>query len=368
MSNKPFNLLAFIKKHIRNFLVGGVIGLANIIPGVSGGTMAVIFGVYDYLMEALGNFLTDKERRWEYIRFLIVVFLGAGIALLAFARVLSWSFEYYPEPTLYFFIGLIVGSIPVIIRSQKDMALKVSRGVALVIGIVIVVGLAVIQQVTEEQFEIPKTVSALQYEQELTLYLDDAHKAKLLDYYTFDEASQTYVLTAVLDKETEKELQKILNSGWYQTVAFYEYLYYVFCGMIAASAMIIPGVSGSFIMIILGIYWIVLSSLSGLPSTLLHDGLTPEVLVRLGLLGALGIGVVFGILVVSRFMSWCLHHYPSITMYLILGLVVGSLYQLFPGFSFDLTGIISLLTLGAGLVISLLLGGKKKKPTSEKVE
>jgi len=94
----------FIKKNIRYFWVGGVMGVANIIPGVSGGTIAVVFGIYEKLMEALGNFMTDKEKRWHYIRFLVILFSGALLTILSLSPILHWAFQNHPLPTVYFFI------------------------------------------------------------------------------------------------------------------------------------------------------------------------------------------------------------------------------------------------------------------------
>ena len=82
-------------------------GIANIIPGVSGGTIAVVFNIYGDLMEALGNFLTDKEYRWNHVTFLTILFGGAVISIVAFARLLSWAFDNYELMTVYFFMGLI---------------------------------------------------------------------------------------------------------------------------------------------------------------------------------------------------------------------------------------------------------------------
>ena len=100
-----------LKHHIRTFWVGGAMGVANIIPGVSGGTLAVVFGIYEELMQALGNFVTDKENRWKYIRFLSILFSGSLVAILGLAPLLSWSFKYHPLPKCerysYFDITLV---------------------------------------------------------------------------------------------------------------------------------------------------------------------------------------------------------------------------------------------------------------------
>lgn len=290
-----------LKHEIRILLIGAAMGVANIIPGVSGGTIAVVFGIYEDLMEALGNFLTDKSKRWQYIKFLTVLFSGALISIISLARVLSWAFEYYPLPTVYFFLGLIIGSIPVVIKSHPDMKPSASRVTAFFIGLVAVIVLALLQHGSG----------------------GDATGAEITS----------------------------LSIG--------DYLYFIFAGAIAASAMIIPGVSGSFILILLGVYWKVLGALSGLTTTLLSDGFTSEMIVKVSVLGSLFIGVVIGILVFSRIMSWALKNHPAVTMYMILGLIVGSLYQIFPGFEISLQGVASLATLAIGVIISLKFGVEK---------
>ena len=220
------------------------------------------------------------------------------MAILGLAPLLSWSFKNHPLPTVYFFIGLIVGSIPVVLRSHDDMKPQFLRIVSFLIGLGIVIVLSIMQSDSGDS----KTVF-------------DANQYQLTDY-----------------------------------------LYYGFCGAISASAMIIPGVSGSFILILLGIYWNVLASVSGLTTILFQDGFTNEMVVRMSLLGSLGVGIVIGILVISRIMSWALEHHPANTMYAILGLIIGSLYQIYPGFTFDMSGVVAIITLVVGFVISLKFG------------
>jgi putative membrane protein len=284
------------KEDIRIFFVGMAMGVANIIPGVSGGTIAVVFGIYEDLMEALGKFVSDKVKRWQHVRFLIVLFAGSLIAVVALAGVLSWCFENYPLMTVYFFMGLILGSIPVVIKSHNDMKINTSRITALLVGIGVVIWLALLQGGAEGQ------------------------GAKISVFAGYSPA---------------------------------DYGYFLICGVVAASAMIIPGVSGSFILILLGVYWTVLGALSGFFKLLLNDGFSDEVSTRFLILSSLGIGVVAGILGFSRVMSWALKKYPAVTMYVILGLIIGSFYQIYPGFEFNLNGLGAIFTLAVGLIVSL---------------
>jgi putative membrane protein len=290
------------KHYMRIFFVGGAMGVANIIPGVSGGTIAVVFGIYEYLMEALGNFLTSKEKRKEYILFLTVLFSGSILAIFGLAWLLEQAFQNYPKPTVFFFIGLIIGSIPVVIKSYHDMRLRIGRGISFFLGLALVVWLALLQGNTAES------------------------------------------------------VQSAAFSGY----GIGDYLYFFICGAIAASAMIIPGVSGSFILILLGVYWTVLGALSGLTTILFTSGLTAELINRLLILSALGVGVVLGILVISRVMDYALKKFPAITMYFILGLIIGSIYQLFPGFALNVRGLGSVITFAVGMGISLAFGAEKK--------
>ncbi|MGL4935522.1 MAG: undecaprenyl phosphate translocase family protein, partial [Cetobacterium sp.] len=83
---------------IRNFLIGIIIGIANVLPGVSGGTLAVVLGIYDKLTEAVGNFLTaSMEKKIEYAKFLSQIGAGAALGIVAFAGVISKMYELYPK-------------------------------------------------------------------------------------------------------------------------------------------------------------------------------------------------------------------------------------------------------------------------------
>jgi putative membrane protein len=140
------------------------------------------------------------------------------------------------------------------------------------------------------------------------------------------------------------------------SLSLLDLLYYFLCGAIAASAMIIPGVSGSFILILLGAYATVLSAVSGLSELAIAMEFTPELMNRVMIIGSLGVGVVIGILVFAKIMSWALKHHFSTTMFIILGLIVGSIYQIFPGFEFNLNGIGAIVTLLGGFFVSMKFG------------
>ena len=131
---------------IKLFLKGMVVGVSNVIPGVSAGTFLVLLGIYDQLVEAAGNFLTNKSRRKDYFLFLLPLVIGAVGAVVAFANLITFLLERYAAPTQFFFIGLILGSIPTVLKMHHDMSLSRPRVVAFVLGLGLVVLLAVGEQ------------------------------------------------------------------------------------------------------------------------------------------------------------------------------------------------------------------------------
>jgi len=130
-------------KFINLLLKGMAVGIANVIPGVSAGTFLVLLGIYDELVEAAGNFLTNKSRRKDYFLFLLPLVIGAAGAILAFANLITFLLEQYAVPTQFFFIGLILGSIPTVLKMHHDMRPSMSRVVAFALGLGLVILLAV---------------------------------------------------------------------------------------------------------------------------------------------------------------------------------------------------------------------------------
>ena len=119
-------------EYLKLFLMGGVIGVANIIPGVSGGTMAVVMGIYERLIGAISNFFTDRENLKSNFIFLAIIGLGSLTAIGSLARVMDYLLEYHKILTHMFFIGLIAGSIPAVFRSHNNMKLCPTSAISLI--------------------------------------------------------------------------------------------------------------------------------------------------------------------------------------------------------------------------------------------
>ena len=108
-------------KFLVNVLRGAIIGIANIIPGVSGGTMAVVMNIYDQLIGSISKFFRNFKKN---LLFLIPILIGAGAGIFLFSLLLGSLLEKYPMPVNFFFLGLILGSIPMLYKRATAEGFK----------------------------------------------------------------------------------------------------------------------------------------------------------------------------------------------------------------------------------------------------
>ena len=280
-----------------NIFRGMVIGIANIIPGVSGGTMAVAMGIYDKLIHALTHIKSEFKKS---MKLLVPVIIGAGIALVALSFVITTALEKYPIPTNLLFIGLIVGGLPAVCRKVKGNPLKPQHVIAALAFFALVVGMALFGG----------------------------------------------------GKGADADL----------SFGFVNVLILCGCGIIAAATMVIPGVSGSMILMLLGYYEPVVAAIKDFMTALAHldmDG----VVSGLGILVPFGLGALFGIVVIAKLIEWIFRKYPLVAFWAIIGLIVASpvaivLLNTFTYTNLAVTIISSVLAFGVGFVVSMKLGGE----------
>ncbi|WP_173917790.1 DUF368 domain-containing protein [Halobacillus sp. Marseille-Q1614] len=262
----------------KNIYRGMLMGASDVVPGVSGGTIAVVLGIYDQLIEAINGFFS---REWKkHLKFLLPLGAGIIISILMLANLIEWLFEHYPGPTKFFFLGLIIGVIPYL-TNKADMKNKFEgRHYGLLLLGAILVGSMAFFQATEGE---PMT--------NLTL--------------------ASYI--------------GLFFSGW-----------------LASSAMILPGISGSFILLLIGMYSTIISGVANL---------------RFDIILTVGLGVAIGIVIMSKIINYFLENYTSATFGLIIGLVVGSIFVIFPGVPESTPLLIaSIITFITGLLSAWLLG------------
>ena len=249
--------------------------MANVIPGVSGGTLAVVFNIYDRFVNAITY---NVKKLWANKRFVGPLISGMALGVLLFSKLITVLYEHFPVQTNFFFTGLIIGSLPMIFTSsvKTEEGKKLSAGKYIGIFICLAAGL-----------------SALLF----FSYLEG----------NFD--GSTPDMTSALPDFTFKLAMRIFIAGY-----------------IGAIAMVIPGISGSLLMLILGVYTIVMKSIPSLfiPSEFFH---------ALSLLLPNGIGVLIGLICGAKLVAWLLKKAPNHTYAVILGLLLGSAVNLFPGFT-----------------------------------
>lgn len=287
--------------HILNFFKGLIVGIANIIPGLSGGTMAVSFGIYEKLIGSISQvatlikdflksirhprkFFKDKKNNIiDILVFIIPVLLGAAVGIVAFSKLLEYLLANYDMPTKFAFIGLILGSIPIMFKNAHKESKKFKASFLVPFIITFIIGLV---------------LSMLEY-----LGITGT------EMQSFDLTNIVHIILLVV------------------------------FGFVAAGSMIIPGISGSFILLLLGAYNAVL----GLVSNLNILGLIP-----------FAIGAVLGIFVFSIIIEKLLEKWYGHTYYGIIGFVIGSLPALYPGFEFNTLGFVSIFVLILGTLISYI--------------
>ena len=280
----------------KNIIKGMMIGIANIMPGVSGGTLAVSMGIYDKLIHCITHILSEFK---ESMKFLLPIFAGAGIALVALTFVIEALFQYYPIPTNLLFIGLIVGGLPPVITKVKSHKLTFGHILAGLLFFVLVVGMAMMGGNGNRQ---------------VTLNLGIVPMIKL-----------------------------------------------VLVGIIAAATMIIPGVSGSMVLLILGYYQPIIQQITAFCTAVITLDMA-GILRGVAILLPFGIGVLIGILGIAKIIEIIFQKYPVYAYCAIIGLIAASPIAIlvcsnFAGFSISVL-LISIVTFAAGFGIAIKIGDK----------
>ena len=250
-----------IKEYLTNFFNGFMMALADSVPGVSGGSIAFILGFYDNFVNALDSLLY-KDKRKDGLKYLFKLGIGWIIGMALSVLILTKVFETHIYQISSLFIGFILLSIPIIIKDEKDILKKNYFNIFFtILGIILVVAI-------------------------------------------------TYFNSTQL---TNMSLTNL-------TISHSIYIFLV--GMIAISAMILPGISGSTLLLIFGLYLPVITGIKDL----LHLNFSSF----FGLV-IFGLGVIAGILSIIKALKKALDKYRPQTIYLIIGLMIGSLYAIVMG-------------------------------------
>lgn len=269
-----------VLEYVKYFVCGLVFGTANVIPGVSGGTMLVVFGVFDRLTEAISGI----KKIFQNFAFLVTFALGAGGGILLSAKVIGSMFEIYAVQTNMFFIGLILGGVPLILKlGTSEKKVKPLCIVPFLISMAVVITLTVLEK---------------------------------LDIFT---------MTA----ENVSGFDIIFSLKMFVSAA------------IAAVTMIIPGISGSFMMMLLGVYESIIGALNDWNFYIIIP---------------FALGAVAGIIFGAKLISILIKKNKLMVYSAIMGMVIGSVYAILPdGFGFNLQSGYGFAFMLIGVLASVLI-------------
>lgn len=276
---------------------GFIMGIANIIPGVSGGTLALTLGIYEDFIQAISHFFSKIK---ENTKFLLPVVIGIGISILSMSRVIDYSYEHFPIPTTMFFMGLVIGGVPLLLKKVKNT--KETKQVSSYVLMAITFSVVIILALSEQLFDI-------------TL------KANLTD------------------------------------LSLFGYITLFIVGVVAAATMVIPGVSGSLVLMLLGYYYPILKVIKSLTK---FQDLTSNLLIA----GVFGVGVLVGIVAISKLIEYLLSKFEVKTYFGVLGFIFASILAI-PIATFNSVGtlvfsipqvLIGLVVLVIGLIVGYKLG------------
>ncbi len=281
---------------LKNICKGMLIGISNIIPGVSGGTMAVSMGIYDRLIRCISHPFKGLKNN---ILFLLPIALGMGIAIIASAFGIDYLFESFPVQTNLLFIGLIMGSLPTIYGKVKMVTMRLGHMLAAVLFFAVVVGMAALNGSRGSYVQLEPTVTGI-----ILLFL---------------------------------------------------------VGVLASATMVIPGVSGSMMLLLLGYYNPILDMIKNFFIAVLAVDFS-MLFHTILILAPFGTGVLVGMVVIAKMIEVVFERYPTYAYWAIIGLLfgspiailmVGTFYEI--NFVGIVTGVMALL---CGLLISNKLGEK----------
>lgn len=263
-----------MKEKLILFIKGIVLGVAFVIPGVSGGTLAVLLGIYEELIEAASNFYKNMVNFKKYFMYLLPIGLGVVFSVAVFAKLIKFGLDKAPIITILIFLGMIIGGIPALVRNVKGTKTNLKDMTLMLVGLIIVISMLI-----------------------------------------FHKSNTNVVLTNM-------------------SITGYITLFLV--GAIAAVTMVVPGISGSFTLMLIGYYEPILNLVNDITS---FKNLGPNLI----LIFTFMLGVFIGIIFISKIIEWCLKHYKRETYYAIIGFVLSSIISVIyevSKFPFNLTHLI----------------------------
>lgn len=252
------NEMKTFKDFILIALKGMAVGIAMLIPGISGGTLALTMGIYEDIIESVAGI---RKHFKNSLLFLLPLAVGALLGYIALVKLVALGLKYIPIPTITLFVGFIIGSLPSLYKNVKGAKITLTNAICFVIALLLAAGLGVISQ-------------------HLGLAVDTEN-------LTFG----SYVLIAV-------------------------------GGVLSAFALVVPGISGSAVLLALGLYELIV--INAIPNVLKFN-LSGNLIIVL----VFAVGALIGLICIVKLMKFLLKNHTIPTFFAILGFIVGSIFSVY---------------------------------------
>ena len=272
------------KKGIASVMVKGfIVGSTMMVPGVSGGSMAMILGIYDHLIASLSSFFSDWKANLLY---LAAFAIPSVFGIVLCADPITSVIDRFPIVSMFFFFGLVFGSVPMLLRKAEIASFRLKHAVALVLGAAAVIGMSYIPHA-------------------------DTAAVSVMD-------ARTFILQAIT-------------------------------GVVVAIGFILPGISTSYLLLLLGTYDFIMEAIASL-------SILP--------LLPLAAGFIAGTLALTRVLEMCMQRLPGLTYMLITGFLLGSVYTVYPGNPHGWDILFSAAAFSAGFIIIFIVSRLEERAAS----
>lgn len=337
-----------LSKNLRGFSLffcGLFMGIADLIPGISGGTIAFILGFYQPLIASLktlngttlqlalnGKWVELKNQiAW---RFLVTLLSGMGIALFLFAHIVHvlLAHEYYRVYLYATFLGLILASFLFCIKQIQKWNPRIIFG--LFLGAIAAYSLSEavsFNSSAEGNYSVEihldhQNVSIKNYEPNLHLLTGLSIQGinLLISQGFLQESSPVY--------NHQNHFVGLVGDFIVPNRMTFYYGWLMFCGAIAICALLLPGISGSYILTLLGVYPAIMEALSDLTTGLMQLSLNTN---ALSVLGSVSVGILLGTLMFARGLSYILNQFPDQTMAVLSGFMIGAIRSVWPFWTYE---------------------------------
>ncbi len=276
-------------------LKGMIYGTTHVLPGLGGGIVLLLLGVYEEFVEAIGNLFVRRDRWRQYLGFLVPLGIGMVLGIIVAAILIEGLMERHPTASMLFFMGLLLGTVPSVLRLHGDMRPTAGRIGALLFGGALVVAIRALGP----------------------------------------------LLTG---KSTAYTLDTVSEVGHNALMSF-----------LAGGASVTPGLDGSYVLMLGGTYPAVLEAVAGLRHLQIQWAALLSTVIFAGL----------GILIFAKLIDSLIKQKPSAAYYAVLGMILGSIYGLWPQPPIEGSPILLILSFVVGAAVAVLLGRSSAEPGFE---